>query len=369
MARIIEEVAILIGADTRKLNKGMQESKRHVNTLTSGFKRLGGIMAGAFSARALFRGFKRTLDTTNALIKTAKGVGFAVGEYQQLTFALSQVGVEASAARIALGDFQKRLAKPQFHKFFRQAGLDPKELQKLSPAAAFETAFDHLATLVDHPKAAAFFGTIFEEQAGKNMLKAARQMDALLAARKDYDRYVGGGIGRAGANDIERLKTQTTLLNLQWEQLKATIVADAAPAIIGALKKINESGLLKGMGHEVSGMIKLLSEFSQAIKLVLMDYEKLTGTGLPGAGAATSAKNKRTGLTVQTDIPDISPSGIFGKTISGEAINRARVGQKQLHSGAPLSTSNIYNIKVEGFPDGKKAGKELSKELDRRVRQ
>jgi hypothetical protein len=264
VARIIEEVAVKIGADTRELTKGMKAADRGVKNLIGGFKKLAGVLGVAFGARALFRGFTRSLGTTNQLIKTAKGVGFLASEYNELVFSLSQVGVEASAARIALGDFQKRLAKPQFHKFFRQAGLDPQELQSLAPAAAFKKAFDHLATLVDHPKAAAFFGTIFEEQAGKNMLKAARQFSTLAAARERYASKVGG-LDKDQQLRIERLSEEVGLYKAQWEVLKSKVVSKAVPQMLDALKSLDEANTLQHMADGMSLVVKQIAAATKAL--------------------------------------------------------------------------------------------------------
>jgi len=256
----LKTVYIELVAETKRLLAGFKRVDKKTSAMTRSFKRMGAALIGVFGARALFRGFNQTLKSTEALIKTAKGVGFATNEYRRLTFTLSQVGVEASAARIALGDFQKRLAKPQFHKFFRQAGLDPKELQKLSPAAAFESAFDHLATLVDDPRAAGFFGTIFEEQAGKNMLKAARQMGLLLESRKDYDRLVGRGLTREDARSIEETGRQTRLLGLQWGTLKQRVVIETLPALSNLLDKIEESDAFSTLAKDISTVADAMAD-------------------------------------------------------------------------------------------------------------
>ena len=249
-------------AETRKLMGGMKKVDRKVGLLTKGFKRLGGAIAAAFGARAVISGLVQTVKSSEALIKTAKGVGFTAGEYERLTFALSQVGVEASAARIALGDFQKRLAKPQFHKFFREAGLDPKALQKLSPADAFNTAFAHLATLVNDPRAADFFGTVFEEQAGKNMLQAARSMGDFTDAYKQYARIAGKGITEGDAASFEELGKQARILGLRMTVLRRKIVVDALPQILEALEKLEAADAFKKMADSIIELIDNISKLA-----------------------------------------------------------------------------------------------------------
>jgi hypothetical protein len=263
MARIIEEIAVLIGADTRGLDKGMKKTQKRVNVLTRSFKRMGATLIAAFGARALFRGFQRTLSNTNALIKTAKGVGFLATEYQALIFSLDQVGVKASSARIALGDFQKRLGKaiagtsPQFAKAFRDAGLDPFALSSLDPAEAFDVALKRLAELKNDPRLAGLTGAVFEEQSGKDVLQVIRQWEKYLAAREKFAKRVGS-ITKGQQDNIEELSEELRVYRAQWENLKATIVADAAPAILSALSGMEEAGVFKKMGEQISALVDSL---------------------------------------------------------------------------------------------------------------
>jgi hypothetical protein len=301
MARIIEEIAILIGADTRGLNKGMKKSKKDVESLTKGFRRLGRTLIAVFGARALFRGFSRTLRETNTLIKTAKGVGFLTSEYQQLTFALNQVGVGSQKARIALGDFQKRLSKavagtnPTFAKAFRAAGLDPKELAKQSPAEAFHTALVQLATLREDPRLAGFAGGVFEEQAGKDITQAIRQWKKFLAAREKFARRVGG-LTLAQQDRMELLAEEVGVYNAAWKVFWSKFVADIAPDIIKALNDMEEADVFKKMGERVS---KLTNSFIY-MKTILDDIRKVFSEtfGLPAVegeetGQQTAEKFKR----------------------------------------------------------------------------
>jgi hypothetical protein len=279
MARIIEEVSVRIGADTRKLNQGMKKAKRDVGALTSAFKKLGGTIIAAFGARAVFRAFQQTLNSTNALIKTAKGVGFLVTEYQQLTFALDQVGVGAQSARIALGDFQKRLGKavagtsPQFAKAFRDAGLDPTTLSKLSPAAAFDAALKQLATMRNDPRIAGLTGAVFEEQSGKDILQLLRQWERYLGAREKFARRVGG-FTKEQQDNIERLADELKIYRAQWEMTKAKIVADAAPDIIRALGELQDAGVFDEFGKGISRFFK---DVSDGIATTRKEIELLKG--------------------------------------------------------------------------------------------
>jgi hypothetical protein len=259
MAKIIEEVAVRIGADTRKLEKGMKRADSGVKKLVGSFKKLAAVIGISLGARAVFRTFARTLDTSNKLIKTAKGVGFLASEYRELTFAMNQVGVRSHSAIIALGDFQKRLGKavagtsPQFAKAFRDAGLDPGALSKLDPAEAFDVALNRLASLKGDPRLAGLTGAVFEEQSGKDVLKIIRQWEAFTAARVKHARRVST-LDADQQFRIEFLAEEVGVYKAQWAALKETVVADATPAIVKMLEEIEKSGAMDLLAKDLTAL-------------------------------------------------------------------------------------------------------------------
>lgn len=318
MARIIEEVAIRIGADTRKLDKGMKKAKKDVNVLTKAFKKLGGTIIAAFGARAVFNAFRRTLASTNALIKTAKGVGFLATEYQTLTFALGQVGVGAESARIALGDFQKRLGKaiagtsPQFAKAFRDAGLDPEALSRMKPSDAFNAALDRLAELRDDPRIAGLTGAVFEEQSGKDVLQVIRQWEKYLDSREKFARRVGL-LTKGQEENIEELTEELQVYKAQWETVKARIVADAVPDILSALEELENADVFGAMADGATRLIDEITVLTKDIKwlgdtlaaLPIPDWLKSLGglSPLQLAKLPTDALNKARRLSDKLGAP------------------------------------------------------------------
>lgn len=365
MPRIIEEVAVLLGVKTKGAEKSLDRVDKKVKGLGSTFKKLGIALAGVFSARAVFRGFAQTIRTTDDLIKTAKGVGFAVNEYQRMVFAMDQVGVSAESLRIGLGDLQKRVGNPNFAKFYKAVGLDPKALQAMTPAGQLDAVLDRLRTVPD-AKLVTVAGGLLEEQAGKDFAKIIRQWDEFARARRDYDRYIGGGLGRAGAQDIERLRSQTKLLGMQWDVLKQQIVGESAPAITAAIEGINKSGVLAAMGRDISSLIRLMNDFADAAKLAQLEWERLMGG--PMSRTPLSGKNVRTGERAEANVPDLSPSGIFSKTIDPASVARARRRNVQLESGEPGMLIQNNEIHLHGYESSRKAGADIRRELEKQKR-
>lgn len=353
MARIIEEVAIRIGADTRQLTKGMKDANKRVGTLTKGVKGLGLALVGAFGARALFRGFQRTLESTDALIKTAKGVGFTVDEYQRLVFALDSVGVSAESARIGLGDLQKRLGNENFAKFYKQVGLDPKELRKLSPAQQLEAAFTALQQFRGNQSLlVSRAGGVFEEQAGKDFAKVINQWEDFVKARRDYDKRVGT-IGGGAVKDIEGLRRETKLLGAQWQTIKMQLVAEMAPAIKQLLDGIGAHRGLKKVGQDlafiVSNIAKLIGKLIE-LRSVMPDQLSRVFGGMvsrPGeetpdetaARLSSSSTARHVNLTTpqMSDTPMMTAARLsaqqgqnmsFDVTVNGDTGNNRRLGKE-----------------------------------------
>ena len=332
-------VYVELVAKTQKLQNGMKKVDRQVNKTNALFKKLGVTLVGVFGARALFRGFQNTLKQTNALIKTAKGVGFATAEYQQLVFALNQVGVSAGSAKIALGDFQKRLSKavagssPQFAKAFADAGLDVKSLSRMSPAAAFTAALDHLSTLVGDPRLAGLTGNVFEEQSGKDILQVLRDFEKYKKARLDFSRQVPTLTQQEEAA-VTKLQEKVDLLTAQFDGLSMKVVSEVAPDISAALEEISESGGLKSL---TEGLGELIKEFNKLVQTIVWVADAVDKIGIPDWAKKLIARpggfSPQGALSAAFDIADVLPN--FGN------VNAAAPGDLSAFKGTKGSSATV----------------------------
>jgi len=362
----LKTVYVELVAKTKRLLSGFQKVDRQTSKLNSSFKKLGVTLAGVFGARALSRGLQQTIRSTESLIKTAKGVGFTVSEYERLTFALSEVGVEASSARIALGDFQKRLSKaiggssPQFAKAFKEAGLDIRALSNMSPAAAFDSAFAHLAGMLGDPRIAGLFGNVFEEQSGKDMLKAARQMERLLQARRDYDRIVGQALTREDALAIQELGRQTRLLGLKWEALKRTVVADVAPSLTNAFTTISESegfkALTKNLGFligEFNRLVDTITWVAKALDKIQIPKGLLKLVATPGLISPQGVLARA--FKIEDVLPNVGPEpgdlSAWFRTQSKQPLSPPPAPRELDKTVTGATVSKYYEIKVDATGD------------------
>ena len=254
----LRTVYIELVADTKRLLSGFKKVDKKTSAMTRSFRRMGAALIGIFGARALFRGFNQTLKSTEALIKTAKGVGFAANEYQRVAFAMAEVGVSAESLRIGLGDLQKRLANPGFAKFYKQIGLTQKGLLQLDPNQQLEAVLQALRKIPDELLVGRA-GGVLEEQSGKDFAKLVRDWETYARAIKDYNRTVGRGLTSRDAKSIEETGRQTRLLGLQWTDLKQKVVVATLPALSKLLDEIEESDAFSTLAKDITSVIEAMT--------------------------------------------------------------------------------------------------------------
>ena len=363
----LKTVYIELVTETRKLNAGLKKVDKRVGKTTQAFKKLGLAIGAAFSARAVLRGvkamargFSETIKSTDALIKTAKGVGFTATQYERLTFALSEVGVGAESARIALGDFQKRLARPSFQKFFREAGFKPKELLKLPAEEQLFTVMEDLAKMRDDPRLASVAGLIFEEQSGKDIRKVLIQWERFVQARKDYDRIVKRGLTERDIDTVEELGSQTRMLNLRWTVLKRNFVLDVVPGLLDALERMEAAGTFDLIADEAEKFADAITEITKDVQFLTNALGNLLNLGpYKGPVEAGSLRDERIKTLADVAANPLSPIPI-GKAIFG-ALRQGRISADapdlltQARAGAagapPSQVSKVLEIRVDARGD------------------
>lgn len=373
----IKTVIVELIGKTDKLQKDFKKVERKTNALTAGFKKMGLALVGAFGARALFRGFQQTLRSTDQLIKTAKGVGFAVSEYEELIFALEQVGINAGSAKIAIGDFQKRLAKgasgvsPQFAKAFKQAGLDPQSLSKLSPAEAFDVALTRLAAIRNDPAIAGLTGNVFEEQSGKDILAALRQYEKFQSARVTFQRRIGS-LTKEETRNIEALNEELKIYRAQWEAIKMRVVAQTAPALLDSLNAVLDSGVIEDMTAQLGTLLQNTLVDLQKIKELktafdIMRDENAARFGAPKDETFVDYAKRKLGTNLfkgsqgdlsmwgHTDMSSIPtpgfPGGMTGQRGAGGGATQfnqtVNIAVKRGSGGGEITTAEAARIRKE----------------------
>ena len=335
-------VIVELAADTRKLVNGMKVAEKRTSSLMRAARRLGFALAGAFTGRALYRGITRTAKDLDGIIKTAKGVGFAADEYQELIFALDQVGVSAESARIGLGDLQKRLGNKNFAKFFQAAGIDPRELQKMGPAQQLDAALQALTKFRGNQALlVARSGGVFEEQSGKDFAKVINDFERFTQARRDYQRVVGSSVTlKTDAKAVEEFAYRTKLMNAQWEVFKQRVVIQALPALNGLLDDLEKSDAFGTLADDVAVLVGAMAD---AVRLMSQLRNGAQGSGPPVPGSGT------------LDLPNFTPQQ-SAEIAAGMMDERRRNGDGFYLGGAskynsllgiPKNAGNVNNYTIE----------------------
>jgi hypothetical protein len=267
------------------------------------------------------------------------------------------VGVGAQSARIALGDFQKRLARPSFQKFFREAGFKPKELLKLSAEDQLFTVMKDLAKLRDDPRLASVAGLIFEEQSGKDIRKVLIQWERFVQARKDYDSIVKRGLSERDIGNVEDLGSAVRKLNLRWTVIKRNFVLDVVPSLLDALERMEAAGTFELIADEAEKLADAITAITKDVRFLTTALGNLLNLG-PYKGVKGAGPDRFT-------VRDLGPAVLSAVDSPGIAIGKAifsalREGRISADApslletarggagGAPSSkVSNYYDIKVD----------------------
>lgn len=106
--RRLESTAARSGKKTAKKLGGIQKS---LNKIGAAAKSAGGLLAGAFAARAVVSGINDLFTSMNDLQTAAEGLGTTVENIQELRFAFTKVGADATKVEQVIRDFTKRIGE------------------------------------------------------------------------------------------------------------------------------------------------------------------------------------------------------------------------------------------------------------------
>lgn len=256
----LKTVYVELVAKTQRLMQGFKRVDRQTSKLNAGFKRLGVALAAAFSTRAALNAFKGTVLNADKLIKTSRAVGVATDQYEKLSFVIEKrLGGSVGTTERLFKFLQVRLgdAGRAYDKYFRDAGLDPKELRKRSPADQALAVIAALSTIENATERTAVASRLLGEEVSLQVLKvAAAGSEAINDAADDYERIGSVFKDNDAAKTIENLTDESANLTRQMEVLRQQVAKDTAPAITSALEAIIDSGVFERLGKKFSELIE-----------------------------------------------------------------------------------------------------------------
>jgi hypothetical protein len=278
---------------------------------------------------------------------------------------MDAIGVRTGALKIALGDLQKRIGNPTFHKHFRAIGLDPVELGKKSKFQQLSDVLDALRKVPDN-KLVFLSGKILEEQAGKDVAAIIRQWPDFFRAMAEFEKVIGAGLGGEGAKNIEELALQSKLLGAQWKSIKMQVVGKVAPDLIKAFQSIIDSGALQELGELIGtiavAFVKVVGAYGRYVKFSRESYSQLVKEENANDSETRSERFARLEAIAEMKArgPQVVPRGSFLPGGSGGAPT-----PKFAHpGGGPMNNITfIQHFKVADTGLAKEVRKQTDKSL------
>lgn len=146
---LIAKLDILLGTNTRGLDKGFKRGRSQVKSFGDSFKKLGGIIAGVAAAYLSFTALRRLggfiseqLQAIDVIGKTSAKLGIETEELTKLHHAAERTGVSIKTFNMALQRVVRRISEAAGGRgealgAILELGLDPKQLAAVSPDEAF----------------------------------------------------------------------------------------------------------------------------------------------------------------------------------------------------------------------------------------
>ncbi len=252
----LKVIYVELQARWNKLRDSLTKADRKTNKLSRSFKRLGGVIASAFGARALVRGFQETVRLTDELIANAEALGVSADQYERWKFALEAARVPVDQLRQGLGDLQLKLGSPALAKNFRALGLDRRELLGKRPLQQLEAILRAAARVENKTIQFRRLADVLGEESSRQLIKliadGEEQLDLSL---KTADRLGSALQDPDNVQAIKDWRLESLKLQRQWETFKQRVVIQTLPAFQGALEDIERSGVLERLSEKLAALV------------------------------------------------------------------------------------------------------------------
>lgn len=366
----LKQIVVELLADTRKLDQGFKRIEGQTNRLGAAFGRLGAIVAGAFSVRALFQQYKGTLLDAEHILDTARAVGVTADEFERLSFVIEKrLGASAGTTEMMFKGLQQRLGKggKEIQKALGAAGLNAKDLKGMSSADQALAVITALSGIESATQRASIAATLLGRGVAFQIQKVATAGAAAIQDANDDFTRIGSALGKSGAADaIGNLTDETDNLSRSWQVLKQQIVVDTAPSITKAIQAIVDSGVIGDLSKQIS---QLIENTKREIGFIsdFLDRLDLHGKGVVTRREENFASFRRLGH-------DFSERGVPGlvEGLRNFRWSTAGYGPRRTDFDPKLQkwTGELdVRITAEGdIPANRRISKAFGAELDKRVR-
>ena len=285
--------------------KAFDKTKKGFGTVTSGLKKVTGAvfsMRTALVGVAGLAGFgfliKRSLATSDALIKTASKIGTTTDALAGLRYAAELTGVATNTMDMALQRFTRRTAEAamgtgEAKAAIKELGIDAQKLNRMSLDERMLVLADAFAEVENESDRLRLAFKLFDSE-GAALVNTLGQGREGLAKMLGEAKALGLGLSRDAAKGVEKANDEFTKLGSLFTGVTRQVTAALAPAI-GFLTDTFTKFLLGSI--EAKGGVKefaksLAVDILSAVKVTLQGLEDLTNGVIGVFNEAIRAKNK-----------------------------------------------------------------------------
>tara|TARA_R110000803_G_scaffold42977_1_gene92005 strand:- start:641 stop:2455 length:1815 start_codon:yes stop_codon:yes gene_type:complete len=283
----------------------MDKTKKGFASAAAGIKRITQAVFSMRSALLLVGGaagfgflIKRSLATSDALVKTASKIGTTADSLAGLRYAAELTGVATNTMDMALQRFTRRTAEAakgtgEAKSAIKELGIDAQALNRMPLDERMLVLSDAFGKVTNESDRLRLAFKLFDSEGAAlvNTLSKGREgLKEMLGEAK----LLGLGLSRDAAKGVERANDEFTKLNSLFVGLTRQVSAALAPAI-AYLTDAFKTFLLTGI--EVKGGMKefaksLAVDILSAVRVTIQGLEDLTNGIIGVFNDAIAAKNK-----------------------------------------------------------------------------
>lgn len=280
-----------------RVKKELDNTGRNVQALSGSLKKVGGVIAGAFSVAAIAGFAARAIEAADNLKDMADQLNISASSLSVMQLAATQSGSSVESINTALQKMTMTIGnavggQKAAVQAFSQLGLKFDEIAKMRPDEAFAKIADKISAIENPYQRASAAQAIFG--------KGAKDIQALLAggsaAISEVDARLAGMGAKLSDLDISKIaimKDEAAFAALSFQNLGTKILANATPAmgvllnsfssLIGSMGGADKVGRAFGIG--MVAVIKTVEGVASALFAI---FEQIRGVLLTLGSAAMS---------------------------------------------------------------------------------
>jgi len=358
MAFSAEQLNIIVGARTERLEKSLKDAEKRIKRFESQTKKsLSGSSKNfamlataakrflpALGAAAIVQSVKKVTSELDSIGKKADQIGLTTDAFQELVFVAEGAGVSQEKFTSSMERFSKRLGEATLgagaaSKMLKTMGLDAKELTQIPLDEALNKVADRMNKIQDPTQKAAAAAAIFGRE-GVAMVNMMREGSAGLDELRRAANEAGAVIDEDVIRNAEEMQTKLDAANrVIRAQLNEALVA-LSPLLVGAAKGF--AGLAKRVGDFLSAAEPVDATMMQLVSDV--DYLK----SILGEGVSLDQIVDPAGQEALRDLED-ALLGVGLEAFDASGAIESTINSLQSLKSANRENSSEYDVLIQAL--------------------